>query len=69
MFLNCFNIEIFEKISEPKIVVCLICTSKLAKSSIKSHLETKKHLNAVSKKGIDLTNVKNVWKVSGAKAI
>ena len=59
----------FEKTSEPKIVVCLICTSKLAISSIKSHLKTKKHLNAVSKKGIDLTNVKNVWKVSGAKAI
>ena len=52
--------ENFEKTSESKIVVCLICTSKLAKSSIKSHLETKKHLNAVSKKGIDLTNVKNV---------
>ena len=42
--------ENFEKTSEPKIVVCLICTSKLAKSSIKSHLKTKKHLNAVSKK-------------------
>ena len=63
------KMENFEKTSESKIVVCLICTSKLAKSSIKSHLKTKKHLNAVSKKGIDLTNVKNVWKVSGAKTI
>ena len=34
--------------SKPKIVVYLIYTSKLAKSSIKSHLKTKKHLNAVS---------------------
>ena len=42
--------ENFEKTSESKIVVCLICTSKLAKSSIKSHVKTKKHLNAVSKK-------------------
>ena len=42
--------ENFEKESEPKIVVCLICSSKLAKSSRKSHLKTKKHLNAVSKK-------------------
>ena len=48
LFLISFKMENFEKTSEPKIVVCLICTSKLAKSSIKSHLKTKKHLNAVS---------------------
>ena len=33
--------ENFEKTLEPKIVVCLICTSKLAKASI--NLKTKKN--------------------------
>jgi uncharacterized CHY-type Zn-finger protein len=36
--------------SEPKTVLCLICTSKLAKSTIKSHLKTKKTLECCLKK-------------------
>ena len=42
--------ERFEKTKDdPNILVCTICQSKLSKGSIRSHLKTKKHLNADSK--------------------
>ena len=42
--------ENFEKTKDdPNILVCTICQSKLSKGSIRSHLKTKKHLNAASK--------------------
>ena len=41
--------ESFEKNKDdPNILVCTICQSKLSKGSIRSHLKTKKHLNARS---------------------
>ena len=41
--------ENFEKtMDDPKILVSTICQSKLSKGSIRSHLKTKKHLNAGS---------------------
>ena len=48
--------ENFEKtMDDPKILVSTICQSKLSKGSIRSHLKTKKHLNATGSTNVSLS--------------